>query len=329
MPSLAESVKVLAAAGVCIGTSSWKYPGWLGQVYSEGRYLTRGKFSEAKFEKTCLAEYAQTFSTVCVDAAFYTFPKESGLAELAGMVPEDFRFAFKVTDEITVNSFPNIPRMGPRAGKPNPNFLNPELFTRAFLGPLETIRSRVGPIIFEFGHFHPADFAHGRDFIAALDAFLSQIPPDWQYSVEVRNKTFLHPEYFAMLRSHGVAHCFNSWTRMPPVSEQLDHEGSISTDFTTGRFLLTPGRGYEAAVKAFSPYRETQARDDDARAALQRLLKVCQRTRHGGYVYVNNRLEGNAINTIADAISRLTGTEIAVDSSPPPAPGPREGELLL
>ena len=28
----------LAAQQVCVGTSSWKYPGWCGQIYDEQRY---------------------------------------------------------------------------------------------------------------------------------------------------------------------------------------------------------------------------------------------------------------------------------------------------
>ncbi len=60
----------LATQGIFIGTSSWKYPGWCSQVYDEQRYFTRGKFSEAKFNRSCLAEYAQTFHTVCVDAGY-------------------------------------------------------------------------------------------------------------------------------------------------------------------------------------------------------------------------------------------------------------------
>lgn len=46
----------LALRDVFLGTSSWKYPGWCGLVYDEQRYLTRGKFSEAKLNKTCLEE---------------------------------------------------------------------------------------------------------------------------------------------------------------------------------------------------------------------------------------------------------------------------------
>ena len=66
--TLHSKLAPLAAQQVCVGTSSWKYSGWCGQLYDEQRYLTRGKFSEAKFERECLAEYAQTFSTVCADA---------------------------------------------------------------------------------------------------------------------------------------------------------------------------------------------------------------------------------------------------------------------
>ena len=38
------------------------------------RYVTRGKFSQQKFEAECLAEYAATFPVVCGDFAFYQFP---------------------------------------------------------------------------------------------------------------------------------------------------------------------------------------------------------------------------------------------------------------
>jgi uncharacterized protein YecE (DUF72 family) len=293
-------LRELAADGVLIGTSSWKYPGWLGQLYDESRYRTRGKFSHAKFEASCLAEYAETFSTVCVDAGYYAFPREEYLAGLAAQVPAHFRFGFKVTDEITVRRFPNLPRFGPRGGQVNEHFLDAELFARCFLEPCGTIKSNVGVLIFEFSHFHERDFARGREFIAVLDRFLSELPRGWQYAVEIRNKTFLHPEYFAMLRAHGVAHCYNSWERMPPVSQQMEAPESRTADFLTARFLLTPGRKYEAAVTAFSPYTETRTPDRDAREAARRLIREARRgMRLPSWFFINNRLEGNALNTIA------------------------------
>src|SRR6266567_6400918 len=77
------AVAKLAARGVFIGTSSWKYPGWRGQLYDGERYATRGKFSESRFNRDCLAEYAEVFKTVCVDAAYYKFPDQR---YLEGMV---------------------------------------------------------------------------------------------------------------------------------------------------------------------------------------------------------------------------------------------------
>jgi hypothetical protein len=86
---------------------------------------------------------------------------------------------------------------------------------------------------------------------------------------------------------------------MPPVSEQLAMEGSHTTDFVAARFLLTHGRTYEQAVKDFSPYKETKAEDPDARAAGKALIaKAKQVSKRPSFIYVNNRLEGNALNTI-------------------------------
>lgn len=106
-PQFKPALDELARSGVFIGTSSWKYPGWCGQLYEEQRYLTRGKFTEAKFERECLTGYAQTFSTVCVDAGYYHFPSEKWIGGLCAQVPDHFRFGFKVTDEITIKKFPN------------------------------------------------------------------------------------------------------------------------------------------------------------------------------------------------------------------------------
>jgi hypothetical protein len=62
---LAPTLRPLADRKIYFGTSSWKYDGWLGSIYSQDRYLTRGKLSNAKFEQECLAEYAEVFPTVC------------------------------------------------------------------------------------------------------------------------------------------------------------------------------------------------------------------------------------------------------------------------
>jgi uncharacterized protein YecE (DUF72 family) len=313
MPFDREKVKraavELAAKGVFVGTSSWKYEGWFGQLYTPTRYEYRGKVAKTRFERDCLSEYAEVFKTVCVDAAYYTFPSEKYLQGLVSHVPPDFQFGFKVTDEITVRKFPNLDRFGVRAGKPNENFLNADLFSRAFLKPCEAIRPNIGILIFEFSRFHSTDYEHGAQFVADLDRFFGQLPTGWPYGMELRNKHWLKPEYFACLARHGITHVFNSWSAMPSVSEQMAMPASRTTpERTAARFLLKPGRKYEDAVKAFQPYDSTKEINDDARSAGASLIEEGkQNPRRKTFVYVNNRLEGNALATIAAMLDISNG----------------------
>lgn len=292
----------LASRNIFVGTSSWKYEGWLGSIYSRELYEHRGRVAAKRFEAECLSEYAQTFRTVCVDAGFYRFPSEAYVARLCEQVPEGFLLSFKVTEDITIKSFPGLARYGQRAGRVNENFLNADLFATAFLAPLEPHRDKIGVLIFEFSKFHESDFAAGRDFVSGLDDFLGKLPIGWAYGVEVRNASLLHAEYFATLRRHGVAHVFNSWTAMPPVSEQTALEGAFTADFFAARFLLKPGRRYTEAVDAFSPYRAVAEIQPAERAAMQALAARTPKAR--SFLFVNNRLEGNAPGTIAAALER-------------------------
>ena len=119
MPFNRDQMKVkateLASQGVFIGTSSWKYEGWFGQLYDRARYEWRGKFAESRFNRNCLAEYAEVFKTVCVDAAYYTFPSQQYLEGMLNQTPDDFVFGLKVTDAVTISIAATTPPHGLRA----------------------------------------------------------------------------------------------------------------------------------------------------------------------------------------------------------------------
>jgi uncharacterized protein YecE (DUF72 family) len=298
---LAQRAAGLAAQGVFIGTSSWKYPGWLGTIYDRARYEYRGRFAETRFKRNCLAEYAEVFKTVCVDAAYYTFPTQQYLEGMDNQVPRDFQFGLKVTDAITIKKFPKLARFGPQAGKLNENFLNADLFAKEFIRPCEAIRDNIGLLMFEFSRFWTGDYEHGRDFVSDLDKFLGAIPKGWPYGVEMRNRNWLRADYFDCLARHGVTHVFNSWEAMPAVSEQIALAGSrTNPELVAARFLLKPGRQYEDAVKAFEPYDSIKEENPDARAAGRALIAEGKAVgpRRKTFIFVNNRLEGNAIATI-------------------------------
>ncbi len=324
LPYYRARIAALAARGVYIGTSSWKYEGWCGQIYDPSRYEYRGRFATTRFEANCLREYAETFRTVCVDAAYYTWPLEKNLRELADQVPDDFRFGFKVTEQTTVKRYPSLPRYGAHAGMLNEHFLNAPLFIERFLGPLSAIRPKVGPVMFEFSRFFPGEYSSGSDFIADLDRFLSALPKDWDYAVELRNRKWLEPEYLACLQRHEVAHVFNNWTHMPSVAEQIPLVGEQRTNrLSAARFLLKPGRDYETAVQTFRPYDHTHEINDEARTALQDLVTrgILKPSKDGSFYYINNRLEGNALLTILAVLDRLMEL-IQVSKPEPTAPTP-------
>jgi uncharacterized protein YecE (DUF72 family) len=288
----------LAEKNLYLGGSSWKYEGWLGQVYSPERYLVRGRFSRKRFEQECLSEYAETFPIVCGDFSFYQFPSADFWKRLFDSAP-GLQFGFKVPEEITVHTFPGHPRYGPRAGTLNPNFLHPEYLQTELLQLLEPYRSQVAVLIFEFTAFAPSAFADADAFAQTLSDFLGCLPPLFRYAVEIRNPEFLDPVYLNVLREHGVAHVLNSWTRMPPLEQQLAFPGVFTSDFTVARALLRPGRPYEDAVRLFSPYTTTQDPNQEVRDALRNLLIRGKQRGEPTFIFVNNRLEGNAPNTIA------------------------------
>jgi uncharacterized protein YecE (DUF72 family) len=305
MPFDREQIKQKAAAlsamGVYVGTSSWKYEGWFRQLFNPSRYEYRGKVAKSRFERDCLSEYAEVFKTVSVDAVYYTFPRSDYLQKLADAVPDDFRFGLKVTDSITIKKFPNLPRFGIQAGKPNENFLNADLFATAFLKPCEEVRAKIGVVMFEFSRFWVTDYEHGRDFVHDLDTFLGKLPKGWPYAIEMRNAQWLRDEYLGCLARHGVSHVFNSWDAMPPVSEQMALPGSrTNPNLVAARFLLKPGRKYEEAVKTFQPYDKVKEQNPDARAAGKALIAEGKAAgpERKTFIYVNNRLEGNALETI-------------------------------
>ena len=287
------------------GTSSWTYPGWTGLVYDQ-------EYPKTGATARMLEEYARypLFRTVGIDSTFYAPATARTLESYARALPPGFRCVSKVWDRITVHTLPKA-RYKTLGGEANPDFLNAELFKAEVLAPfLEHFADHLGPFVFEFQTIARAARLTGQAFADLLDRFFSQLPREAPYAVELRNQEFLVPAYFAVLREHNVAHVFNSWTRMPPIGEQLDIPGALSAPFTVARVLLRPGRTYSEAVDAFAPYDRIHDRNPELRADVARLIRMAAELRIPAYVLVNNRAEGSAPHTIA-AIARLltSGTE--------------------
>ncbi len=282
------------------GTSSWTYPGWKGLIYQRD-YPATGAGAEM------LGEYARypLFGTVGIDSSFYTPLTEKSLAGYARVLPDGFPCLSKVWDRVTVHTFAKA-RDKVRAGQPNPDFLNADLFLNEVWKPLtEHFARHAGPLIFEFQAIAREERLAGPAFAERLDRFFSKLPKEGRYAVEVRNAEFLTPEYFAVLREHDVAHVLSSWTRMPSIGMQLDLPGVLTAGFLVARALLRPGRAYADAVDAFQPYDRILDPNPELRGDLVRVVETAEKLRIPAYVLVNNRAEGSAPRTIAAVLALL------------------------
>jgi uncharacterized protein YecE (DUF72 family) len=285
---------------VRFGTSTWNYPGWRGLVYHRD-YGPKG--AAAKM----LEEYAAfpLFGTVGIDSSFYGPPTEAVLQSYAEHLPSGFPCVSKVWSQLTIHTFTKAQDQE-RAGKVNPDFLNPDLFAEEIYQPFQRhFAENTGPFVFEFQTIAKSSGIGPEGFAGRLDEFFSALPRDARYAVEVRNDEFLTPMYFAVLREHGVAHVFNSWTRMPPIGHQLDLPGSVSGPFILARALLRPGRTYDEAVDTFAPYERIREPNPKLRRDLARLVEEAVRLRIPAYLLVNNRAEGSAPLTIAAVAEML------------------------
>jgi uncharacterized protein YecE (DUF72 family) len=287
-------------ASIRFGTSTWNYPGWRGLVYHQD-YGPKGAAARM------LREYAAfpLFRTVGIDSTYYGPPTEAVLHSYADHLPAGFPTISKVWGQLTIHTFTKA-QDPDRAGKANPDFLNPDIFVEEIYQPYRRhFASNTGPFVFEFQTIAKFSGMDPERFARRLDEFFSALPRDAEYAVEIRNEEFLTPMYFAVLREHEVAHVFNSWTRMPPIGHQLDLPGAITAPFIIARALLRPGRTYDEAVDAFAPYDRIREPNPRLRRDLVRLVKTATETRIPAYLLVNNRAEGSAPLTIAAVAEML------------------------
>ena len=89
---------------------------------------------------------------------------------------------------------------------------------------------------------------------------------------------------------------------MPELRHQIAIPDSATADFLVCRALLRRGRVYEEAVDAFAPYREVQDPNPEARESMRVLIGRARENKQFLFLFVNNRLEGNAPATILSLV---------------------------
>jgi uncharacterized protein YecE (DUF72 family) len=144
-----------------VGCAMWSYAPW------RGRYLP-----DSLSSRDSLSAYATWCNAVEGNTTFYATPAPGTVQSWAGQAGPGFRFIFKLPKLITHE------RRLADAGEP----------LRAFLAALEPLGDRVHALWIQL----PASF--GPNGLDALTGFLSRLPREHRYCVEVRHRAFFeHP----------------------------------------------------------------------------------------------------------------------------------------
>ncbi len=169
-----------------LGTIGWSYNFW------------RGKFYPAKTpSKDYLTYNATQFNTVEVDSTFYRIPTQQTVTNWKQVTPEDFKFSLKFPQFIThVKMLKSC-----------------QYETNVFLERVNLLGEKLGALLLQF----PPNF--GVEHLPDLQDYLHKLPKQYRYVVEVRNKSWLNPEFYSILKSYKVALAWADSPLMAKVSE--------------------------------------------------------------------------------------------------------------
>jgi uncharacterized protein YecE (DUF72 family) len=134
------------------GTSGFSYPSWKPGFYPAGT-------KAADF----LHSYAERLPSVELNATFYRLPSEEQLHSWAAQTPEGFRFAVKMSRQIT--HFGRVDGIA------------------TFCERVRALGDRLGPVLVQFPPTRPRDDG-------LLRLFLDSIDPELSYAFEFRNETW-------------------------------------------------------------------------------------------------------------------------------------------
>ncbi len=178
-----------------LGLPMWSNRQWLG-----------GLFPKGASSKNYLQHYSSVFNSVEGNTTFYALPSQETVASWKQQAQQGFRFCFKLPRKITHENYLR--------------YCGVEL--SAFFQRLEPLADYLGAFMIQLpDSFEPKQMND-------LEAFLSQLPAGYQFSVEVRHRDFFNrgdeeQSLNRLLRDHQVDRvCFDSRALFsrPALSEQ-------------------------------------------------------------------------------------------------------------
>jgi uncharacterized protein YecE (DUF72 family) len=250
-----------------LGTSSFTAEGWEKSFYPTGMQ-----------SRDYLFYYATQFDTLEVDATFYRVPAVSTVKGWDAKTPADFLFALKTPQEITHERV----------------LVDADSTMNEFLRVTEPLGEKLGVILLQFPYFNKKAFAGPTEFLARLKTFLEKLPSDRRFAVEIRNKFWLGPPLFDLLRKHNAALALIDHPWMPRPREWFTKGDAVTTDFTYIRWL-GDRKGIEELTKTWDKTIVDRTRDlEDWVEACRNFMKRKIRV----FAFANNHYGGYAPDTL-------------------------------
>ena len=241
---------------IYIGTSGFQYDDWVGPYYPE----------ELE-KKEWLNYYAREFNTLEINYTYYRMPNARTLFLMAKKVPAHFLFTVKATQEMT------------HARERDPRVF--EQFVQA-IAPLREA-GKFGCILAQFPNsFRATD--ESRDYCKWFREQLGDLP----VVVEFRNKEWLTPETYELLRSDQLGFCCVDEPFFPRVD-------NVTSDIAYVRFH---GRNYKKWWKHDQPYEryDYTYSEDELKEWTPKIENMNHEARET-FVFANNHYKGQGIQT--------------------------------
>ena len=306
---------------VRFGSASDRYAAWIDQVYPRdvwaGEVKTRKKsvggqsYEERLLPVACVEDYFLHFGVLEVDSTYYRpLVEETGkpspglftLEHYSDASPAGARFLLKAPQQVVARRLRRKVD-GRWTYIENPDYLDPELFTRRFLEPARSkLGVKLAGIILEQPYERAAESPPPDQFVAEWDRFISEVPNDAAYHLEVRSSHQLTPTYLEWLANRSLGFCFSHWQWLPPIIDQwrlVGEQFSCSSqtaiirliqprdmDFNTSWRLAYP---FEGPAAGLSNTRDAQRMVDETTALMFKAIEADVTLN----VIGNNRAWGN------------------------------------
>jgi uncharacterized protein YecE (DUF72 family) len=252
---------------IYLGTSAFTAAGWPGTFYPANMQ-----------SKDYLTFYAQKFDSVEVNSTLYGCPTTRTVANWAARTPDNFIFSIKTPRSITHDKI----------------LVDCDAELDEFLGTMEILGPKLGPILLQFPQFSPGVFADRHAFTDRLVPFLNKLPAGRKYAIEIRNAEWLDAEFADLLRQHKIALVLPDLPYMPRPEELAQKFDPITADWTYIRWL-GDRKGIELQTLTWD---KTIV---DRTTELRSWVDFCYQIKKRGimvYGYANNHYAGHGPATI-------------------------------